>query len=73
LGESIQISPGTDRSVQAHINDVARELDWMSRDIGYYLIPPAPFLLSSPFKTPFFELKPRHILTNAEVLINLTA
>ena len=35
LGESIQISPGSDRSVQAHINDVARELDWMSHDIGY--------------------------------------
>lgn len=35
LGESIHISPGSDRSVQAHINDVARELDWMARDIGY--------------------------------------
>ena len=35
LGESIQISPGSDRSVQAHINDVARELDWMAHDIGY--------------------------------------
>lgn len=35
LGESIQISQGSDRSVQAHMNDVARELDWMSHDIGY--------------------------------------
>ncbi len=35
LGESVQISPGSDRSVQAHINDVARELDWMAHDIGY--------------------------------------
>jgi len=35
LGESVQISPGSDRSVQAHINDVVRELDWMSHEIGY--------------------------------------
>lgn len=33
LGEPIQ--PGSDRSVQAHINDVIRELDWMAHDIGY--------------------------------------
>ncbi|MES9990656.1 MAG: hypothetical protein ABW098_01805 [Candidatus Thiodiazotropha sp.] len=34
LGESIQISQGSDRSVQTHINEVARELDWMSYEIG---------------------------------------
>ncbi len=34
ISEQIQIHPGSDRSVQAHINDVARELDWMARDIG---------------------------------------
>ena len=35
LGESVQITAGSDRSVQAHINEVARELHWMSHDIGY--------------------------------------
>lgn len=35
LGESVQISQGSDRSVQAHVNDVARELDWTSQEIGY--------------------------------------
>lgn len=34
VSESVQLLPGYDRSVQAHINEVARELNWMARDIG---------------------------------------
>lgn len=33
--ESVQIMPGSDRSVQTHINEVARDLDWMTHEIGY--------------------------------------
>jgi hypothetical protein len=33
--EEIQICPGTDRSVQAHINEIARDLKYLAAEIGF--------------------------------------
>jgi hypothetical protein len=35
LCEEIRICPGSDRSVQAHINEIARELKYLAGEIGY--------------------------------------
>lgn len=32
--ESVKVMAGTNRSVQGHINEVARDLDWRAREIG---------------------------------------
>lgn len=34
IAQPIQIMPGSDRSVQAHINDVVWHLEWMAGEIG---------------------------------------